>query len=312
MQPGFPTPEVEWFKDETQIEPKNRDTRIVIDYDAEEDMHILEITDATLDDRGEYTFVVFNCHGGLSVIVKVMVFKPIGKAPEKKPLLEKKKVKKVTQETTVSSDLAESHEVGTHTEESVAVKDTVTKERKTFGEESATLEASFVTKKVQSHTDESVTVKGAFEEQEVTVSKTATSAEAAFKSEEVQLLSGDSVEISADFSETAVTFEKGSEARMPVSGVEEITTATEGVTTFEEQPEEQTAKEKLLPKRDLEKPLTAGPAPVIEVAPEPVTVEEGEVIRLTCKISGRDLSFAQQWCTGSRCLSCVFVCVLVE
>lgn len=188
------------------------DSRVNVEYDAPEDMNFMEITDSRVEDSGEYTMVVFNDKGGLSIAVKAMVFKPITKVPERKSSL-----------SSVSSETSRTLEKS----DSITSMD----------------ESSTVSKKSTTRIEESVSVTGKQIKKE--------------SSEEI--------------SETTVVTKKETFAEESVKGE-----VSEEVVTVEES---SVVESKMVK-------ATEGPGPKIEMAPEPVSITEGEVIKLTCRVSG--------------------------
>ena len=79
---GEGEPEIVWSKDGKKIKPKKKDKRITTDWDVSDDTQSLKITDATVEDAGEYTVTVTNAGGSTSKTATVTVDKKI---PPEKP-----------------------------------------------------------------------------------------------------------------------------------------------------------------------------------------------------------------------------------
>ena len=63
---GNPAPEVSWYKDKQKLKPKKKDQKLKIDYDLDQDMNILTINDATMEDSATYTIKAKNSVGSVS------------------------------------------------------------------------------------------------------------------------------------------------------------------------------------------------------------------------------------------------------
>ena len=159
---GEPEPEVTWLKGDTPLKPDEIDTRIEIEFDAKDNLYILIVHNAELDDTGEYTINAENIHGSMSVTVKVIVT-GFAKRPEKPKEPEKEKVIP-EMETTFTQ---ESFTGATVTEATVETRQ-VTQESKHTME--STVEASvegFIVTETKAETSETVSVEGTITEDTV-------------------------------------------------------------------------------------------------------------------------------------------------
>ena len=94
---GDPIPSVNWYKDDSRVEPEN-DTRITIDCDPDTDLHILLIEDAEPSDAGEYMALAANEHGSFRFRITVIV----ADQQDAPPPPQRKILKTITTKRTVS------------------------------------------------------------------------------------------------------------------------------------------------------------------------------------------------------------------
>ena len=70
---GNPEPKVIWKKDNKEIKPKKKDKRFVISWDIDNDMNILEIKNAKVEDSGSYMIEATSPLGTIQETVTVTV-----------------------------------------------------------------------------------------------------------------------------------------------------------------------------------------------------------------------------------------------
>lgn len=109
---GQPQPEVRWYKGNEKLKSKKPDKRVLLQYDAVADAHILEVNMATLQDASRYTVKAGNEYGDVKVSAIVQVRK---KHVEEERDLEELKatVEHVTSEeiSSVANELVEKMDV---------------------------------------------------------------------------------------------------------------------------------------------------------------------------------------------------------
>ena len=81
---GEPVPEVTWLRADTPLSDQF-DTRIEIECDDNDNLHILIIHNASVEDTGDYTIRADNIHGTMSVTVRVVVTAKGQEKPKDKP-----------------------------------------------------------------------------------------------------------------------------------------------------------------------------------------------------------------------------------
>ena len=74
---GKPEPEVKWYKNGLRVKPKKKSDKISLDYNPQNDLCILEIKNAAPEDSGDYKVKVVNDFGTVSHKVKVQVGEPL-------------------------------------------------------------------------------------------------------------------------------------------------------------------------------------------------------------------------------------------
>ena len=107
--------EITWYKDDKQIKPKKSDKRVKVDWDMAEDLTSLSVSDATIEDAGNYLVKATTKEGTVTELVTVAVTEPatVKKAPHKAVVKITDKEEKVepakdipNQETAVESETA--------------------------------------------------------------------------------------------------------------------------------------------------------------------------------------------------------------
>lgn len=109
---GQPQPEVRWYKGNEKVKSKKSDKRVLPQYDAVTDTHILEVNMATLQDASRYTVKASNEYGDAKVSVNVQVRKK--REEEESSLTEfKAAVEHITSEeiSSVENELVEKTDV---------------------------------------------------------------------------------------------------------------------------------------------------------------------------------------------------------
>jgi len=72
---GNPKPEVKWYYGDERIKPKKGDKRIRSGYDINNDMYVLQIQSAVIEDSGLYSVKISNEHGSTKATVSVSISK---------------------------------------------------------------------------------------------------------------------------------------------------------------------------------------------------------------------------------------------
>ena len=70
LHTGTPAPDVLWSKDNVDL-TTTKDTRIIPHFDVKQDLHILSIKNADIEDEGLYSLIVTNSMGSVSVTILV-------------------------------------------------------------------------------------------------------------------------------------------------------------------------------------------------------------------------------------------------
>ena len=70
---GNPEPEIKWYKGDVRIRPRKNDKRVRLGYDTDNDVNILEIDSASIEDGGEYMMKASNDNGSAKVTIVVQV-----------------------------------------------------------------------------------------------------------------------------------------------------------------------------------------------------------------------------------------------
>ena len=70
---GQPVPEIAWYKADKRLMMSKRDKRIFLNWELEEDLYVLEIRNAELEDTEDYTIEARNPGGSATAIVPVIV-----------------------------------------------------------------------------------------------------------------------------------------------------------------------------------------------------------------------------------------------
>ena len=70
---GTPEPEIKWYKGDAKIKPSKKDKRVRLDYDVANDLSVLEIHSASVNDAGEYIVKASNENGSAKATVEVQV-----------------------------------------------------------------------------------------------------------------------------------------------------------------------------------------------------------------------------------------------
>lgn len=222
-----------WYKTGEPIQPKKDDSRVKVDYDQKQSLHILVIMDANTQDAGDYTAIARNDYGSFKFTVTVLVGNTEGAEIVKKTV-ESKRTTKLIEETIVDGKVVDKtvHEV---TEEMPTVSESV--------------DTSVTQKITESGSDVALQEEIKFETDVQTTRKQS-------KSEIVTIKEQKTVK------ESSVERKIGDEVKM-------------------------TKKEKIMTSESSQKISgEEGQPPKFTQPPEPVLVDVGETIKLTCRVSG--------------------------
>ena len=268
---GKPVPAVTWYKAGKPIN-KEDDKRISIEFNESKEFCIFVITNSTPDDAGDYTVIAENDYGQFKFTVTVLVGKPEGAELVTKTM-ESKSTVKVIEETLVDGKVVErTVKEETSTGDQPLVQETQTVDQ-TYETTSAEAGAMFILgeskepeqgflhltpeekKKRMESTEHSTTLKTTKD----------TQAKESIGHEETIILQAEQLE-----GTSTETFKLATLA---------------GETTVEELKLD-TSKKDQKDKVTTVSTLEDGEAPKFIEAPEPIFVDFGETIKLTCRVSG--------------------------
>ena len=249
---GSPKPEVTWYKADSKLKTEDRSE---VKYSDDDEIHFLIIVDATADDAGDYTIIAENEHGRFKFTVTVLVGRPEGAEIVKKTIESKRSVK-VIEETMVDGKMVER-----------VVQEDVTEDVKEDEPKKETV--SETTKMVMQETPKTEDVETAF----------------------MITLGGDTEAVELTGTKTVKTDTSKTEETTIKAESTETTMTEEGVV------EEKASVTKSKPAETHDVSSTdsfiiedAGEPPKFVVPPEPVFVDVGETVKLSCKVTGWDQS----------------------
>lgn len=314
--PGQPPPEVKFYKGEERLKPRKKDKKLRLSYDVTDDIFVMEILNATVEDAGVYHVKAANKTGctEAQVIVKVTVkavkseiVSEIG--PNQSTELEEEKKDHVEhvsspEPTTGVSNVLES---------SQTVVDSNNLTQNTVKEDSLALKSQLAADIMPDLETSLSTISAAVEEtskqtdvkEELVITKKLTSeVSSELNVESRKIVSETDYSVKEDEKHKALSESdvKAADEQIEISKKQrsdEIDQSLEGASskavkvTKEDQrlKESSEAEHKREEKADqainveYTEEDVAVHLPVFEVKPEPVTVNEGEIIRLTWKIS---------------------------
>ena len=299
--PGEPVPEVTWYKSGTPFKPKKDDTKIKVQHDEKQDLHILIILDATESDAGDYTVIAENKYGSFKFTVTVLVGKPEGaeivmktvqskRTVVEETLVDGKVVERVVKEDTTE----EAPETVELKPEEVKPKEVVTELVSAEIKPEVTTEAKMEveeTKSVSSTQDIGMTETLVLERTEdVTSTETKTS-----ETSQATVLTAEPSEDQVTMKVTEVKEEVKKVAVKKAKPTESEESSSSSSSSEESSSESSSEEEE-------------GKPPKFVQPPEPVFVDVGETIQLSCKVSGWQLQ-ASLLSTFGRCSPFDFILV---
>jgi len=305
-QSGFPKPEVKWYHGDERIKPKKGDKRIRCGYDSNNDLYVLQIQSALIEDSGLYSVKISNDHGSAKATVSVNISKEAkqetSSVEEKQEISSLEEVKKQQSKETVTevNKIKEGEDLETETKITKKVTLEESSESTTYRRSSRTITGEDVEEVSEtSKTSRKATSRESTSPAAQQVTETASDKDA-WEDIPIRVVTKVEVSEAGNSEQNKITSDKRKEDKVKVVK-EESLSASEEESEDEEEVNKDRRKDVKVPadilsetdgdavpvlSESLQPDAGQGTRPVFTEKPQPVSSQEGAPFNIFCKVKG--------------------------